>query len=416
MERSRTAAKMAASLIAALAIAGCGFEEDKSVGSGPTVTFYAFNEPGGAFEKALNDCSEQSNGRYSLEYNRLPTDADQQRELVVRRLAAEDSDIDIIGMDVIWTAEFAEAGWILPWEGERAAEARKGKLDGPLRTAEYNGQLWAAPFTTNTQLLWYRKDRVKELPKNYTWDDLIDIAHENGSSIEVQAARYEGYTVWVNSLIASAGGSLVDEQGNVKVDDSAERAAEIIKRVADEAAPAGMSNNKEDQARLGFESGRSDFEVNYTFVWASAGELGGDFQKNMGYARYPRVDSDKPSRVTLGGINLGIGAYSKHPDLAFEAAQCLANPENQIVAAELGGLAPTTEALYDDPKVKKAFPFGDLMRQSLDEGVPRPVTPAYADVSLAIQKTFHPPDGIDPGSVVDELRDKLDKAAEGKIF
>ena len=112
MEGSRTAATMAASLIAALiALAGCGFEEDKSVGSGPTVTFYAFNEPGGALEKTLNDCSEQANGRYSLEYNRLPTDADQQRELVARRLAAEDSDIDIIGMDVIWTAEFAEAGW-----------------------------------------------------------------------------------------------------------------------------------------------------------------------------------------------------------------------------------------------------------------------------------------------------------------
>jgi multiple sugar transport system substrate-binding protein len=407
---------MAASLIIAAVAVGCGFEESKGVGSGPTITFYAFNEPGGAFEKTLNDCSKEANGRYSLEYNRLPTDADQQRELVARRLAAEDSDIDIIGMDVIWTAEFAEAGWILPWEGERATEAKKGKLAGPLKTAEYKGKLWADPFTSNTQLLWYRKDRVKQLPKNYTWDDLIDIAHHNGSSIEVQAARYEGYTVWINSLIASAGGSLVDQNGDVKVDDTAERAAEIVKRVADEAAPEGMSNNKEDQARLGFESGRSDFEVNYTFVWASAGELGGDFQKNMGFARYPRVDRDKPSRVTLGGINLGIGAYSKHPDLAFEAAQCIAKDKNQVVAAELGGLAPSSEALYDNPKVKKAFPFGDLMRQSIDEGVPRPVSPAYSDISLAIQKTFHPPDGIDPSSVVDELKDKLDKAAQGKIF
>jgi multiple sugar transport system substrate-binding protein len=128
------------------------------------------------------------------------------------------------------------------------------------------------------------------------------------------------------------------------------------------------------------------------------------------------VDKDKRSRVTLGGINLGIGAYSKHPDLAFEAAQCIAQSKNQVVAAELGGLAPSTESLYDNPKVKKAFPFGDLMRQSIDQGVPRPVSPAYSDISLAIQKTFHPPDGIDPGSVVDELKDKLDKAAEGKIF
>ena len=406
---------MAATVVAAAAIAGCGFEEEGGAGGGgETITFYAFNEPGGAFEQALNDCSEQSNGRYSLDYNRLPTDADQQRELVARRLAAEDSDIDIVAMDVIWTAEFAEAGWIVPWEGEREQRAREGKLEGPLSTAEYQDQLWANPFTTNTQLLWYRKDRVNELPENYTWDDIIDIAAENGTGIEVQAARYEGYTVWINSLIASAGGSLVDEEGNVRVDDSAQRAAEIIKRVADEAPPAGMSNNKEDQGRLGFEEGRSDFQVNYTFVWASAGEA--DLQDRMGYARYPRVNKDEPSRVTLGGINLGIGAFSDNEDLAFEAAECIAQPENQIVAAELGGLAPTTEALYDDPKVKEAFPFGDLMRESLDEGVPRPVNPAYSDVSLAIQKTFHPPDGIEPDSIVEELEDKLDKAAEGKIF
>ena len=401
--------------VALVILSGCGFEEEGGAGSGTRLTFYAFNEPGGAYEQALDTCSKESNGKYSLEYVRLPTDADQQRELIVRRLAAEDSDIDIIAMDVIWTAEFAEADWILPWEGERAERAREGKLDGPLRTAEYNGQLWANPFTSNTQLLFYRKDRVKNLPEDATWDQIIDIAAENGTGVEVQAARYEGYTVWINSLIASAGGSLVDEEGDVQVDDSAERAAEIIKRVADEAQPEGMSNNKEDQARLGFESGRSDFEVNYSFVWASAQEKEG-FADKIAYARYPRVNEDEPSKVTLGGINLGIGAYSKNPDLAFEAAECLQRPENQIVAAEKGGLAPTTEALYDDPKVKKAFPFGDIMRESLDEGVPRPVTPAYADVSLAVQKTFHPPDGIDPGAVVDELKDKLDKAAEGKIF
>jgi multiple sugar transport system substrate-binding protein len=414
MEGRRRLIALAAA-VAVIAIGGCGFEEDQGAGKGTRISFYAFNEPGGAYEQAIDTCSKASNGKYSIQYVRLPTDADQQRELVARRLAAEDSDIDIVAMDVIWTAEFAEAGWIKPWEGARADRAREGKLDGPVRTAEYQDQLWANPFTTNTQFLFYRKDRVKDLPENATWDEIIDIAAENGTGIEVQAARYEGYTVWINSLIASAGGSLVDEEGDVRVDDSAERAAEIVKRVADEAPPEGMSNNKEDQGRLGFESGRSDFEVNYSFVWASAQEKEG-FADKIGYARYPRVDKDKPSRVTLGGINLGIGEFSDNPELAFEAAECIAQPENQIVAAEKGGLAPTTDRLYDDPKVKKAFPFGDIMRQSLDEGVPRPVTPAYADVSLAIQKTFHPPDGIDPGSVVKELEEKLERAAEGKIF
>ena len=137
--------------------------------------------------------------------SRLPTDANAQRELVVRRLAAKDSDIDIIGMDVIWTAEFAEAELDRAVDGARRVEATKGKLEGPVKTVRYKGKVWGIPFTTNTQLLWYRKDIVKTPPT--TWDEMIDEAHKQGKSIEVQGNQYEGLTVWVNSLIAGAGGS-----------------------------------------------------------------------------------------------------------------------------------------------------------------------------------------------------------------
>jgi multiple sugar transport system substrate-binding protein len=177
-----------------------------------------------------------------------------------------------------------------------------------------------------------------------------------------------------------------------------------------------MSTNAEDQARQGFESGRSDYEVNYPFVYPSAEAVGKDFQKNMGWARYPRTDADEPSRPPLGGINIGVSSYSDKPDLAFDAAECLANEKHQAIAAEKGGLPPTTESVYDTKQVQKAYPFADLLRESIEAAAPRPVTPAYSDISLAIQKTFHPPDKVDPGGIVDKLRDRMEKAAVGKIF
>jgi trehalose/maltose transport system substrate-binding protein len=363
------------------------------------------------------DCNKQAGGRYNINYVKLPTDANQQRELIVRRLAAEDDSIDLVGMDVIWTAELAEAGWILPWEGERRAVAEKDKLDGPLKTVEYNGKIYGIPFTSNTQLLWYRKDRVDTPPEDFTWDEMIDDAVKKGTAVEVQARQYEGLTVWINSLIAGAGGQIVDQNGDVKVDDSAKRAAEIESKLANSpAAPPGMSTNAEDQARQGFESGRSDYQVNYPFVYPSAEAVGGDFQKNMGWARYPRTDKDKPSRPPLGGINIGVSAYSNKPDLAFDAAECLANEKHQAIAAEKGGLPPTTESVYDTEQVKKAYPFADLLRESIEAAAPRPVTPAYSDISLAVQKTFHPPESVDPDGIVDKLRDRMEKAAQGKIF
>jgi multiple sugar transport system substrate-binding protein len=399
--------------VAAVALPSCG--SDEGGGGSKSINWYVFNEPGGAYESAVKTCNEKANGRYKINYVRLPTDANAQRELVVRRLAAKDSDIDIIGMDVIWTAEFAEAKWLPPWTGARRTEATKGKLEGPVKTVEYKGKVWGIPFTTNTQLLWYRKDIVKTPPT--TWDQMIDEANKQGKSIEVQGNQYEGLTVWVNALIAGAGGSIVDQNGDVKVDDATSRAAEVMQKLAKEAAPPGMATNKEDEARLGFESQRSNFEVNYSFIYPSAADIvGKEFQAKIGWARYPRTDPDKPSRPPLGGINLGIGAYSKNKNLAFDAATCLASPENQLVASEKGGLPPTTESVYNDPKLKKAFPFADLLRESIEQGAPRPVNPAYSDISLAIQKTFHPPGSLSPDEAQSKLKDRTDKAAEGKIF
>jgi multiple sugar transport system substrate-binding protein len=405
----------AAALAASLAVGACGVGGDEG-GSGPrAINWYAFNEPGGSYQQAVDDCNKQAGGRYTINYVKLPNIADQQRELLVRRLAAEDDDIDVMALDVIWTAEFAEAGWIKPWEGERERTASDGKLEGPLETVRYQDQIWAIPFTSNTQLLWYRKDRVDAPPDDFTWEEMIDQAAENGTSVEIQGAQYEGLVVWINALIAGAGGQIVDQNGEAQVDESAARAAEIERKLATEAAPPGLSTNREDEARIGFESGRSDFQINYTFIYPSAEAIKG-FQEKIGWARYPRTVKEEPSKPPLGGFNLAVSEYSSSPELAFEAAECLANEDHQALAAELGGLPPTTESVYENEKVTKAFPFADLLRESIDNAAPRPVTPAYSDISLAIQKSFHPPDGVEPDGIVERLRDRIEKAGQGEIF
>ena len=112
-------------------LTACGVGGDEGGSGARAINWYVFNEPGGSYDKAVADCNKDAGGKYQINYVKLPTDANQQRELVVRRLAAEDKDIDLIGMDVIWTAELAEAGWILPWEGENKTAATEGKLEGP---------------------------------------------------------------------------------------------------------------------------------------------------------------------------------------------------------------------------------------------------------------------------------------------
>ena len=379
----------------------------------PRLSWYVFDERSGAFEQAAAVCSEAAEGRYGIEMIPLPSGADQQREQLVRRLAARDADIDLIGMDVIWTAEFAAAGWILPWPQALARQVRKGRLASSLESASYRQQLWALPFTTNTQLLWYRRDRVATPPK--TWDELFTQADTLGSSgtIEAQGERYEGLTVFFVSLLASAGGSVLTSDGrNVSLEPGpTRRALQVMKRLATSAAadPA-LATARENEARLAFETGKPSFMLNYTFVWPSAQSNAPEVSRHMAWARWPAVLPDKPSRVTLGGINIGVGAFSAHPKLAFEAATCIAGEANQRLAANMGGMPPTLTALYDDPRVRATFPFAELLRETLQDAVQRPQSPLYADLSLAISHTLHPMRDIDPERDVQRLREAVGRA------
>ncbi len=408
----RRAWLLAGSLVVVIAVAGCG--GSGSSGGRATLNLWVFNEPSGAFKAAVKSCSDASHGRYRIVYNALSNDADQQRQALVRRLAAKDSSIDIAGMDVIWTAEFAEAKWIKPWPARFADEIKKGTLRGPLATATYKGRLYAAPANTNTQLLWYRKDLVPN-PAG-TWDGLIAQASKlkNAGRIEIQGAQYEGTTVWFNSLVQSAGGTIV-EGGKVTLGQPGLRAAEIMHKLGtSKAVDPSISAQKEDQNRIAFETGAAAFEVNYPFIYPSAKAGAPKIFKQIGWKPYPAVEAGKPAKEPIGGINWGVGGYTKHPNEAFAAAACLRNEANQRIAAEKGGLPPTLASLYNNKAFVKQYPFAALIRKQVDTGAVRPQTPAYADVSLAIYKTVSPASSIKLGGFVKNLRSKLSDALDSK--
>lgn len=405
---------------AALAIVLLASGGDSSTSKGRTLTFFVAIQPGGSIEEVSKRCSEESNGRYTVEPEFLPTDASQQREQLVRRLGADDSSIDIVGMDVIWTGEFANAGWVEEWTGKRKREVTEKVFPGVIQTASFEGKLYAAPFNTNTQLLWYRKDLVKKAP--LTWDEMIDeaekLGRDNAGTIQVQANRYEGFTVWANALIESAGTQLLSGPETVELAEApTTRALEVMGRFANSpAAPPSLSTSNEDTARIAFESGESAFMTNYTFAYASAKEEAPDIAKNMGSARFPGIEADRPSKPPLGGFNLAVSSFSKNKDIAFDAAACLANGKSQLTATELDGLPPSRSDLYSTKVVTGAFPgFAGLVKQSIEDAGPRPSTAAYQDVSLAVQRSLHPPDKIDPEDATatyDELRSNLEDAVK----
>jgi multiple sugar transport system substrate-binding protein len=400
--------------LAGLAVAGCG-----SSSKGPVaLNWYVFPEPSGSFAAAAAACSKDSGGAYNIKLNLLSTSSDQQRVSLVRRLAANDPSIDILAMDVDWTAEFATAKWIQPVPEAFAAQVRSVDLPGPVQTATWRGRLWAVPINSNTELLWYRKDLLADIhqPVPTTWTQMISDADELAKLgkphyIEEQGAQYEGLTVWFNSLVDSAGGGIVTGSNDVTVNQTTKTAASIMHDLATSpAADPSLNVTQEGQSDTQFDKGLAAFEINYPFVWASAQTTGPSVWKHMGYAPFPEVVSGVAPHVSIGGYNLGVSSHSQHPQLAFDAVKCLTQQNYEITYAVKGGLAPVRGAVYNIPSFEKLYPFHALIENQLKTYGIRPQTPVYADVTLAIQKALSPTGSINPNTVVSTLRSEIKNA------
>lgn len=403
---------LASSVLAACTSAGAA--------TGPaTLNFYSFNDPSGAVATAVANCGAESKGKYVISYNKLPASADDQRLQLVRRLAAGDTSMDILGLDVTWEAEFAEAGWILPWAGRDKQQAEAGTLAVPLQTATWHNQLYAVPYNSNTQLLWYRDDLVKTPPA--TWDQMISDAERLAKEgkphlIEIQGAQYEGMTVWFNTLVASAGGSILTPNGQqAALGAPAVTALAIMKRLGTSvAADPSLPVQMEDQNRLAMEAGKAAFELNYPFVYPSMQANNPELFKHFKWALYPRVNAGQPAHVTIGGIDLAVSKYSPNPTLAFQAALCLRDRENQLNAAVKGGLPPTLESLYSDQAMFSAYPFHADILSALQTASVRPKTPAYQNISIVISHNVSPPAGINPTGTQQALVGQINDALQSK--
>jgi ABC-type glycerol-3-phosphate transport system substrate-binding protein len=405
--RKRTALALTAALIVAGGLAGCGGE------SGPPTLNWYINPDNGGQNKLAAKCTDASGGKYKITTALLPNDATQQREQLVRRLAAKDSSIDLMSLDPPFVAEAANAGFLRPFSTEEATGLTEGALKAAVENGTWDGKLFGAPFWANTQLLWYRKSVAKKAgvdptAPDFTWDKMIDAAVQTNTTVAEQGNKYEGYMVWVNALVTSGGGQIITDpekgaDAGTGIDSEAGRmAADIIGKLArSKAASPSLSTDIEEQARALFNGSRGGFMLNWPYVWqanagdAQAGTIPKDVPADMGWARYPRVSAGQESKPPFGGIELTVGAYGKHKDdFAIEAVRCITSAESQKAYMLDAGNPAAISSVYDDPEVIKLFPMAALIRDSINTAGPRPITPFYSDVSTSVQTIWHPPAAV----------------------
>jgi multiple sugar transport system substrate-binding protein len=390
-------------------LAGCGSDD----GGVPTLTWYINPDAGGQAEIASR-CTDDADGQYRIQTATLPRDASGQREQLVRRLAANDTSIDIMSLDPPFIPEFAQAGFLAPVPDDVAQRVTEDVVDSAIEGSTWDDQLVAVPFWANTQILWYRKSVAEaaglDMTQPVTWDQIVQAAQDQDVLVGVQGIRAEALTVWFNALIESAGGSIIAENSTDPdkiqlglTSDAGVRAAEVMRMISRSGTTGpALSTANEDSTATGFEGPDGGFMVNYPFVYPRGlgkvedGSMDQETIDDYGWALYPQVDEGTDSAPPYGGINLGVSAYSQNVDFAYAATECITSTENQAYYFTTNGNPASDTTVYDDPEVLEAFPMAPTIQQSLEQAAPRPQTPYYSEVSGGLQREYHPTNSVDP--------------------
>lgn len=94
-----------------------------------------------------------------------PDAADQKHQLYVQWLNAGASDPDILQLDVIWTPEFAAAGWILPLN--RFHPDTAAFFPPTIEANRWRDSLYALPWFADVGMLYWRTDLMRSPPATF---------------------------------------------------------------------------------------------------------------------------------------------------------------------------------------------------------------------------------------------------------
>jgi multiple sugar transport system substrate-binding protein len=382
-----------------LFIAGCsapsGGSAPSTDGIGP-ITFAIGKDNPGWLQGVITGWNQQNPGQ-KVTLMLLPEASNGQLAQLVANLQAKSDLYDVIDMDVIWTAEFASNGWIIPLPQSQfpLGDFLKPAVD----TAMYQGRLYAVPDYSNADLLYYRKDILakagRQPPK--TWAQLRQLAETVAPKYGLYGyagtfAPYEGLTVNFAEAVQSAGGSILSPEGT-RVTVNSARALRGLDFLVDGFRqgwiPEVALTYEEESSQDAFAAGKFLFLNNWPDVYAALSVPGRQNQVygKFGVAALPGPDGTGSS--SLGGANLAISAYSQHQLTALNFIKYMTNLPNERQMLEQGSFPPVWTQLYTDQSLIRSHPYLPVLEQAINSARPRPAITNYDQASLAISSAVY---------------------------
>ena len=330
-----------------------------------------------------------------VEVRATPDAADQRHQLYVQWLNARSAQPDVLQLDIVWTPEFAAAGWLLPLDPFRPDLT--GFFPAAMDANRWNGTLFGLPWFIDVGMLYWRTDLLDRAPR--TFEELTAVSRRTMAAgtvqhgLVLQAARYEGLVTVYLEVLGGFGGRIMDEDGGIVVDSNAAVQALTWLRDAihrDGVVPAAALSWHEEETRFAFQNGQTAMMRNWPYAHALLQAPDSSVSGRVAVAPMPAAPAGAPTGA-LGGSQLAINAHTTRPDEAWALVAFLTAPAQMLERARVVGQFPSRPDLYAAGQglegVLGVDP-GDALRV-VNAARPRPVTPVYTQLSEILQVRLH---------------------------
>lgn len=317
---------------------------------------------------------------------------------------------DVYAVDVIWPKILADN--LIDLKNYVPAQEIAAHSPELVANNTANGRVVALPYNVEVGLLYYRTDLLRRYgfrspPR--TWDELEMMAariqqgerakgHKNFWGFIWQGAPTEVLTCNALEWQESQGGGAIIDDGRITVDNpETVRAWERAARWVGSISPRGVLAYREWDTQNIWKAGGAAFMRSWN-------GLPGPYR--LGPSETPSIDIDAKnydfaplpagkggSVSTFGGHGYAVSKYSAHVEAAVKLVRYLCRRDTELKRLRTYSGVPTIPDLYQDPGVRAATPYLELVEKVYKETFaarPSAVTGnKYSDVSRAYYEAVH---------------------------
>jgi len=283
---------------------------------------------------------------------------------------------DVMYIGSRWIPALADMGAIIPLDEYITPEKKAMYYDTVWDTVTYKGRIWGVVRAMSTKVFIYNKKLFEEnnvkIPTN--WDELLEAAKKIYNpdkgiyGIAMCGKKFVSTVTQFQQYLYANGGKIVDEKGNVVInDEKAVRALEFYKELSKYAQPGILEWKREDLIKL-FETGKVGMYIDHVHNARRALEKGVD----VGFFLIPGgPDSDKPYATVIVTDCISITSQSKNKDLAIEFINYMTSFEKQAEWDLKLGFVPPMVKEKDLPEFQKWYwkPYIEAIKYGYPEAV-----------------------------------------------